>query len=54
MVVTTGGSSTAQKSVVAKLSAVAEKAAGLDSFTGPVVVTVQPLMLRWKWSAVAR
>jgi uroporphyrinogen III methyltransferase / synthase len=40
VVVTTGGSSTAQKSVVAKLSAVAEKAAGLDSFTGPVVVTV--------------
>lgn len=40
VVVTTGGSSTAQKSVVAKLSAVAEKAAGLDSLAGPVVVTV--------------
>ncbi len=40
VVVTTGGSSTAQKSVVSKLTAVAEKAAGLDSFTGAVVVTV--------------
>jgi uroporphyrinogen III methyltransferase/synthase len=38
--VTTGGSGTAQKSVVAKLVAVAEKTAGLDSFTGPVVATV--------------
>jgi uroporphyrinogen III methyltransferase/synthase len=35
-----GGSGTAQKSVVAKLVAVAEKTAGLDSFTGPVVATV--------------
>ena len=40
VVVTTGGSGTAQKSVVAKLAAVAEKTAGLDSFTGPVVATV--------------
>jgi uroporphyrinogen III methyltransferase/synthase len=40
VVVTTGGSGTAQKSVVAKLVAVAEKTAGLDSFTGPVVATV--------------
>ncbi|MBN1094068.1 uroporphyrinogen-III synthase [Blastococcus sp. TML/M2B] len=40
VVVTTGGSSTAQKSVVTKLTAVAEKAAGLDSLNGPVVVTV--------------
>jgi uroporphyrinogen III methyltransferase/synthase len=40
VVVTTGGSGTAQKSVVAKLIAVAEKTAGLDSFTGPVVATV--------------
>ncbi|MGR6966164.1 uroporphyrinogen-III synthase [Geodermatophilus sp. URMC 61] len=40
VVVTTGGSGTAQKSVVAKLAAVAEKNAGLDSVTGPVVATV--------------
>jgi uroporphyrinogen III methyltransferase/synthase len=40
VVVTTGGSGTAQKSVVAKLVAVAEKTAGLDSFSGPVVATV--------------
>ncbi|GAA3155851.1 bifunctional uroporphyrinogen-III C-methyltransferase/uroporphyrinogen-III synthase [Blastococcus jejuensis] len=40
VVVTTGGSGTAQKSVTAKLSAVAEKTAGLDALTGPVVVTV--------------
>jgi uroporphyrinogen III methyltransferase/synthase len=40
VVVTTGGSSTAQKSVVAKLSAVAEKSAGLDAHTGPVVATI--------------
>jgi uroporphyrinogen III methyltransferase/synthase len=40
VVVTTGGSGTAQKSVVAKLAAVAEKNAGLDSFSGPVVATV--------------
>src|SRR5215218_4761167 len=40
VVVTTGGSGTAQKSVVAKLVAVAEKTAGLDAFTGPVVATV--------------
>jgi uroporphyrinogen III methyltransferase / synthase len=40
VVVTTGGSGTAQKSVVAKLAAVAEKTAGLDAFTGPVVATV--------------
>ncbi|HEX2074642.1 MAG TPA: uroporphyrinogen-III synthase, partial [Geodermatophilus sp.] len=39
-VVTSGGSGTAQKSVVAKLSAIAEKTAGLDAFTGPVVATV--------------
>jgi uroporphyrinogen III methyltransferase/synthase len=38
--VTSGGSGTAQKSVVAKLGAVAEKTAGLDSFSGPVVATV--------------
>ncbi|TKJ16512.1 uroporphyrinogen-III synthase [Blastococcus sp. CCUG 61487] len=42
VVVTTNGSSTAQKSVVAKLSAVAEKAAGLDSVTGQVVATIGP------------
>jgi uroporphyrinogen III methyltransferase/synthase len=40
VVVTTGGSGTAQKSVVAKLAAVAEKTAGLDALTGPVVATV--------------
>jgi uroporphyrinogen III methyltransferase/synthase len=40
VVVTTGGSGTAQKSVVAKLAAVAEKTAGLDSFSGPLVATV--------------
>jgi uroporphyrinogen III methyltransferase/synthase len=40
VVVTSGGSGTAQKSVVAKLSAVAEKTAGLDALTGPVVATV--------------
>ncbi|RBY93053.1 uroporphyrinogen-III synthase [Blastococcus sp. TF02A-30] len=40
VVVTTGGSGTAQKSVVAKLAAVAEKDAGLDALTGPVVATV--------------
>src|SRR5206468_470902 len=40
VVVTTGGSGTAQKSVVAKLAAVAEKTAGLDAFTGLVVATV--------------
>jgi uroporphyrinogen III methyltransferase/synthase len=40
VVVTSGGSSTDQKSVVTKLSAVAEKTAGIDAFTGPVVATV--------------
>ncbi|MGY1691304.1 uroporphyrinogen-III synthase [Geodermatophilus sp. SYSU D01105] len=40
VVVTTGGSGTGQKSVVAKLTAVAEKTAGLDAVTGPVVATV--------------
>jgi uroporphyrinogen III methyltransferase/synthase len=40
VLVTTEGTGTAQKSVPAKLSAVAEKSAGLDSLTGPVVVTV--------------
>ena len=40
VVVTTEGSGTAQKSVGAKLTAVAEKTAGLDSFAGPVVLTV--------------
>jgi uroporphyrinogen III methyltransferase/synthase len=40
VVVTTDGTGTAQKSVAAKLSAVAEKSAGLDSLTGSVVVTV--------------
>jgi uroporphyrinogen III methyltransferase/synthase len=40
VVVTTGGSGTGQKSVVAKLAAVAEKTAGLDAVTGPVVATV--------------
>src|SRR4051812_41413231 len=36
VVVTSGGSGTAQKSVVAKLVAVAEKTAGLDALSGPV------------------
>src|SRR4051794_18755509 len=40
IVVTVQGSGTAQKSVAAKLSAVAEKTAGLDALTGPVVATV--------------
>jgi uroporphyrinogen III methyltransferase/synthase len=40
VVVTTGGSGTAQKSVVAKLVAVAEKNSGAEAFTGPVVATV--------------
>jgi uroporphyrinogen III methyltransferase/synthase len=40
VVITAGGSGTAQRSVVAKLVAVAEKTAGLDSFSGPVVATV--------------
>ncbi|MGY1843513.1 uroporphyrinogen-III synthase [Modestobacter sp. SYSU DS0875] len=40
VLVTTGGSGTAQKSVAGKLAAVAEKSAGLDTLTGPVVVTV--------------
>ena len=40
VVVTTQGSGTAQKSVTAKLVAVAEKTAGLDALTGPVVATV--------------
>jgi uroporphyrinogen III methyltransferase/synthase len=40
VVVTTGGSGTAQKSVVAKLIAVAEKTAGVEALTGPVVATV--------------
>ncbi|MGY2078333.1 uroporphyrinogen-III synthase [Modestobacter sp. SYSU DS0657] len=40
VLVTAGGSSTAQKSVAGKLAAVAEKSAGLDTLTGPVVVTV--------------
>ncbi|GAB4080610.1 bifunctional uroporphyrinogen-III C-methyltransferase/uroporphyrinogen-III synthase [Modestobacter muralis] len=40
VVVTTEGTGTAQKSVAAKLAAVAEKSAGLDSLTGSVVVTV--------------
>jgi uroporphyrinogen III methyltransferase/synthase len=40
VVVTTGGSGTGQKSVAAKLAAVAEKDAGLDAITGPVVATV--------------
>jgi uroporphyrinogen III methyltransferase/synthase len=38
--VTTGGSGTGQKSVVAKLAAVAEKTAGIEALTGPVVATV--------------
>jgi uroporphyrinogen III methyltransferase/synthase len=40
VVVTIGGSGTMQKSVQTKLAAVAEKTAGLDAFTGPVVATV--------------
>jgi uroporphyrinogen III methyltransferase / synthase len=40
VVVTAGGSGTAQKSVVAKLAAVAEKTAGLEPLTGLVVATV--------------
>jgi uroporphyrinogen III methyltransferase/synthase len=40
VVVTVEGSGTAQKSVVAKLSAVAEKTAGLDALAGNVVATV--------------
>src|SRR5438309_9601477 len=40
VVVTTGGTGTAQKSVVAKLAAVAEKTADLGGLTGPVVATV--------------
>ncbi|SDX54450.1 uroporphyrinogen-III synthase /uroporphyrinogen-III C-methyltransferase [Modestobacter sp. DSM 44400] len=40
VVVTVEGSGTAQKSVVAKLSAVAEKTAGLDALSGNVVATV--------------
>ncbi|MEI4270176.1 uroporphyrinogen-III synthase [Klenkia sp. LSe6-5] len=40
VVVTADGSSTAQKSVVAKLGAVAEKDAGTESFTGSVVATI--------------
>ncbi|MGY1847610.1 MULTISPECIES: uroporphyrinogen-III synthase [unclassified Blastococcus] len=40
VVVTTGGSGTGQKSLVSKLSAVAEKTAGLDPLSGPVVATV--------------
>jgi uroporphyrinogen III methyltransferase/synthase len=40
VVVTTGGTGTGQKSIVAKLAAVAEKNAGLDAVTGPVVATI--------------
>ncbi|WP_336028312.1 uroporphyrinogen-III synthase [Geodermatophilus sp. FMUSA9-8] len=40
VVVTTGGSGTGQRSVTAKLSAVAEKTADLGGLTGPVVATV--------------
>jgi uroporphyrinogen III methyltransferase/synthase len=40
VLVTTDGTGTAQKSVPSKLSAVAEKSAGLDNLTGPVVVTI--------------
>jgi len=40
VVVTTEGSGTAQRSVAGKLAAVAEKSAGMDSLSGPVVVTV--------------
>src|SRR3954454_12187348 len=44
VVVTTEGTGTAQKSLASKLSAVAEKSAGLENLTGSVVVTV--------WTAV--
>jgi uroporphyrinogen III methyltransferase/synthase len=40
VVVTTGGSGTDQKSIVGKLAAVAEKTAGVEAFSGPVVATV--------------
>jgi uroporphyrinogen III methyltransferase/synthase len=40
VVVTTGGSGTSQRSVTAKLGAVAEKTAGVESLSGPVVATV--------------
>jgi uroporphyrinogen III methyltransferase/synthase len=40
VLVTTEGTGTAQKSVSSKLSAVAEKSAGLESLTGHVVLTV--------------
>ena len=40
VVVTAGGSGTGQKSVVTKLSAVAEKTAGLEPLPGPVVATI--------------
>ena len=40
VVVTAGGSTTGQRSVVTKLAAVAEKTAGLDALTGPLVATV--------------
>jgi uroporphyrinogen III methyltransferase/synthase len=40
VVVTAGGSGTAQKSVVAKLAAVAEKTAGLEALAGAVVATI--------------
>jgi uroporphyrinogen III methyltransferase / synthase len=40
VVVTAGGASTGQKSVVAKLAAVAEKTAGVESLTGALVATV--------------
>jgi uroporphyrinogen III methyltransferase/synthase len=42
VVVTAGGAGTGQKSVVGKLSAVAEKTLSLDALTGPVVATVGP------------
>ena len=40
VVVTADGSGTAQRSVTAKLAAVAEKTAGIDALSGPVVATV--------------
>jgi uroporphyrinogen III methyltransferase/synthase len=40
LVVTAGGSGTGQKSVTAKLSAVAEKTAGLEAVSGRVVATI--------------
>jgi uroporphyrinogen III methyltransferase/synthase len=40
VVVTTAGSGTGQKSVVAKLAAVAEKSGGVEAFSGPVVATI--------------